>query len=152
MPFTPRPSPEPPAASDALATLGMVGLLLFTLMERVLPRCRGVEGAEDALLRLHLSMSALAALSWHDVETPSHDNDAVHRMVPVVTALRDALLEVLDALARSPAWRRLARGWRREDEVSAPREGGHHARRTPSALARDGPPPRAGPRPFAATA
>ena len=149
MPFTSRPSPETPAASAALATLGMVGLLLFTLTERVLPRCRGVEGAEDALLRLNLSMSALAALSWQDVEAPSRSAALLERMVPVVTTLRDALLEVLAILARSPAWRRLARrGCGAGGPVDAEASRGPAlARRGVSGLPRDGPPPRAGPFP-----
>ena len=89
-----------PAPSAALATLGMVALLLSFLTERLLPCCAGRAETHAPVLRLQGAMTVLAALAWCQIESPSDEDAALDAIEPAALAMIAALKEIGAALSR----------------------------------------------------
>lgn len=94
------PAPASAAQGAALATLGMVALLIAFVTERLLPRCIGHAGLQAPILRLHAAMGALALLAWHQIEVPEDEEAALEAMGPAALAMREALTALVAAMAR----------------------------------------------------
>ena len=91
---------EAEAGAFALATLGVVALLLSLLSARVLPRLAGCGAAQPMLLRLQCAMTLLAALAWREVEAPSADPRALDAMEAAALRMQAALADLMAVLAR----------------------------------------------------
>ena len=128
------------AQGTALATLGMVALLIALLTERLLPRCAGCALARGPVLRMHAAMATLAVLAWREIETPSRGSEGLDAMMPAATAMLDALRDLLAVLARRPG-RPFPSCGRGEASSAALPETGAPARRALAVRARDGPGP-----------
>ena len=130
---------ETDPASGALATLGLVALLLTLLTRRLLPACAGCAAAHAPLLRVQVAMAVLCGLAWRDIEAPGRTPGSLDAMEAAARALRAALSDLLAALMRHRAPRRWPAGLRRPSAAPALRGSPAPCLRTAGVRARDGP-------------
>ena len=104
---------ETDPAAGALATLGLVALLLALLTRRLLPACAGCAAAHGPLVRLQAAMAVLCGLAWQDIEAPGREAGSLDAMGAAAVAMRAALVDLLAALTRHRAPRRWPAGSRR---------------------------------------
>ena len=90
------------ARAPALATLGLVALLVVHLFERVLPRFGGCATLEPVTLQLQFAMVALARAAWREIEAPCPSADPSVETALCAQAMRDALHDLMAALASLP--------------------------------------------------
>lgn len=127
----------------ALATLGMVALVVMLLVQRILPRCTGEVAMAPLVLRLQRAMTVLAILAWREVEAPRRGTVALDEMEPAAREMLAALRDLLSLIARQrrgggrPFARRPAPG---EGHAPFLREPVPFDDPAPSVRARDGPP------------
>ena len=131
-------SPSAPQAA-ALATLGLVALVISLLTQRVLPRLIGCAQTDAAVLRLQSSMAVLAALAWRQIEAPEEEAQLLDAMEGAALALRAALLDLLTGMGRMRRPAGLPGAARRMAPSSARPIPAPALPATPRA--RDGPPP-----------
>ena len=104
-------SPDPTAAcAPALATLGLVALLVAFLRERVLRGLRGAGAAQAELLRVQIAMACLAHAAWRQLEAPWDEDAALVEMAACARTMNAALRDLHAALIRERRHHRFALG------------------------------------------